>query len=43
MRPFASSSFSMLGMLLATLVSRRAAQKPDVMVTACTGMLRSFA
>src|SRR5580704_17221541 len=43
MRALASSSFSVEGMLLVTLTSRRAPQKPAVMVTACTGMLRSLA
>src|SRR5277367_3315646 len=43
MRPLASRSFSIEGILLLTLTSRRAPQKPDVMVTACTGMLWSLA
>src|SRR5579872_1122119 len=42
-RPFASSSFSIDGMLFSTFVSRRAPQNPCVMVTACTGMLCSLA
>src|SRR5262249_28104194 len=43
MRPLASSSFSIEGMLFSTLVWRRAAQKPEVIVTACTGTFRSLA
>src|SRR6266849_4583249 len=43
MRPFASSSLPMEGMLVLTLVSRRGDQKPLSMVTACTGTLCSLA
>src|SRR5450755_4383887 len=43
MRPLASSSFSIDGMLLFTFVSRRAPQKPEPIVTACTGMLCNLA
>src|ERR1017187_7680101 len=43
MRPLTSSNFSIEGMLLSMLIRRRAPQNPCVMVTACTGTLRSFA
>src|SRR4029077_6847563 len=43
MRPLASSSCSIEGMLFATLVWRRAPQNPSVIVTACTGTLCSLA
>src|SRR5579859_1348441 len=43
MRPFTSSSFSIDGMLLSTLVARRGDQNPVSMVTACTGTQRSLA
>src|SRR5215467_3454755 len=43
MRPLPSSSFSIDGMLFSTLVSRRAPQKPEVIVTACTGTFRNLA
>src|SRR5438445_5689489 len=43
MRPLASNNFSIEGMLLPTLTSRRCAQKPFSMVTACTGTFRSLA
>src|SRR6266478_2504971 len=43
MRPFASSSLPMEGMLELTLVLRRGDQKPLSIVTACTGTLCSLA
>src|SRR6266481_704889 len=43
MRPLTSRSLPMEGMLEFTFVSRRGDQKPDSIVTACTGTLRSFA
>src|SRR5258708_17727022 len=43
MRPLASNNLPIEGMLLLTLTSRRCAQKPFSMVTACTGTLRSLA
>ena len=43
MRPLASSSFSMEGMLFSTFTCRRAAQKPEAMVTACMGTFRNLA
>src|SRR5215472_15558467 len=43
MRPLASSNFSIDGMLFSKFVWRRAAQKPEGMVTACTGTFRNLA
>src|SRR5882724_3785423 len=43
MRPLASSNFSIEGILFLTLTSRRCAQKPFSMVTACTGTFLSLA
>src|SRR5436853_6925854 len=43
MRPLASSNFSSEGILLLTLTSRRCAQKPFSIVSACTGTFLSFA
>src|SRR5215470_15282151 len=43
MRPLPSSNFSIEGMLFSTFVRRRAPQKPEVIVTACTGTFRSLA
>ena len=43
MRPCSSNSSCIDGMLEATLVARRFAQKPSWIVTARTGTLRSFA
>ena len=42
-RPFDSSRSCIVGMLLLTLILRRWLQKPSLIVTARTGMLRSFA